>query len=291
MNGLLLIDKEQDWTSNDVVAKLRGVLHEKRVGHAGTLDPMATGLLVVLVGRATRASMYAEAQQKHYLARLRLGLTTDTQDIWGRTVREQPADVPEDRLRDVLQQFTGEIAQVPPMYSAIKINGRKLYDIARRSGEIERQPRPVTVHSIELLGRKDGDWVLDIRCSKGTYVRTLCHDIGEVLGCGGCLSALRRLEVGAFSVENAHTIAEVEAAADREALLIPTDRLFADRPRLTVRGAAEQKLRCGNTLKTDTAPGEYRVYAENGEFLALCRAEDGRLLTVKSFFEVEPCRN
>lgn len=291
MNGLLLIDKEQDWTSNDVVAKLRGVLHEKRVGHAGTLDPMATGLLVVLVGRATRASMYAEAQQKHYLARLRLGLTTDTQDIWGRTVREQPADVPEDRLREVLQDFTGEIAQVPPMYSAIKINGRKLYDIARRSGEIERQPRPIRVHSIELLGRADGDWVLDIRCSKGTYVRTLCHDIGEVLGCGGCLSALRRLEVGAFSVENAHTIAEVEAAADREALLIPTDRLFADRPRLTVRGAAEQKLRCGNTLKTDTAPGEYRVYAENGEFLALCRAEDGRLLTVKSFFEVEPCRN
>lgn len=290
MNGLLLIDKQPDWTSNDVVAKMRGVLRERRVGHAGTLDPMATGLLVVLVGRATRASQYAEAQRKHYLARLRLGLTTDTQDIWGRTVRERPADISEDRLREVLRSFTGEIAQVPPMYSAIKVNGRKLYDIARRSGEIERQPRPITVHAIELLGREDGDWVLDIRCSKGTYVRTLCHDIGEALGCGGCMSALRRLEVGAFSVDNARTVAEVEAAEDREALLIPTDRLFADRPRLTVKGAAEQKLRCGNALRSDTAPGEYRVYAENGDFLALCRVEDGRLLTVKSFFEVETCR-
>lgn len=286
MNGLLLIDKEPDWTSNDVVVKLRGVLHERRIGHAGTLDPMATGLLVVLVGRATRAAQYAEAQHKHYLAWLRLGLTTDTQDIWGRTLSEQHAEFPEERLADTLKVFTGEIKQLPPMYSAIKIHGRKLYDIARRSGEIEREPRPVTVEALTLLGREGDDWLLDIRCSKGTYVRTLCHDIGQALGCGGCMSGLRRIEIGALSVENARTIAAVEAAGDKEALLIPTDRLFADRARLTVRGRAEQKLRCGNDLKADTADGEYRVYAENGEFLALCRAESGRLQTIKSFFEV-----
>ena len=286
MNGLLLIDKEPDWTSNDVVVKLRGVLHERRIGHAGTLDPMATGLLVVLVGRATRAAQYAEAQHKHYRAKLRLGLTTDTQDIWGRALSEQRAEIPEERLADTLKAFTGEIKQVPPMYSAIKVNGRKLYDIARRSGEIEREPRPISVESLTLLGREGDDWLLDIRCSKGTYVRTLCHDIGQALGCGGCMSGLRRLEVGALSVEDARTIAAVETAADKEVLLIPTDRLFADRPRLTVRGRAEQKLRCGNDLKADTADGEYRVYAENGEFLALCRAESGRLQTIKSFFEV-----
>ena len=286
MNGLLLIDKGPDWTSNDVVVKLRGVLHERRIGHAGTLDPMATGLLVVLVGRATRAAQYAEAQHKHYRARLRLGLTTDTQDIWGRTLGEQRADIPEERLVDTLKGFTGEISQIPPMFSAIKVNGRKLYDIARRSGEIEREPRPITVESLSLLGREGDDWLLDIRCSKGTYVRTLCHDIGQALGCGGCMSGLRRLESGTLSVEAACTISEVEAAADKEGLLIPTDHLFTDRPRLTVRGRAEQKLRCGNDLKTESSDGEYRVYAESGEFLALCRAEDGRLSTVKSFFEV-----
>ena len=214
MTGILLIDKPPGWTSSDVVAKLRGVLHEKRIGHSGTLDPMATGLLVLFVGRATRACSFAEADDKEYHASLRLGLSTDTQDVTGRTLRESDASfVAEETLRAALAGFEGEIEQIPPMYSAIKQNGKKLYEIARRGGEVERKPRPITVSRLALTGRDGEDWLLEIACSKGTYVRTLCHDIGESLGCGGCMSALRRVRAGAFSVQQAHTLPEVIAAA------------------------------------------------------------------------------
>ena len=291
MNGILLIDKSADWTSSDVVAKLRGVLHEKRIGHAGTLDPMATGLLVLFIGRATRACAFAEAEDKEYRAALRLGLATDTQDVTGRVLREADASfVTEDALRSALRDFTGEIEQIPPMYSAIKQGGKKLYEIARRGGEVERRPRPITVHRLALTGRDGGDWLLDIRCSKGTYVRTLCHDIGESLGCGGCMSALRRVRIGAFSVENAHTIPQVIAAAAEgraEELLLPLDSLFAAFPALTVGAEAERRIRCGNEAALPGTPdGSYRVYGENGAFLALCRAEAGVVTTIKSFFEV-----
>ena len=183
MNGILLIDKEQDWTSNDVVAKLKGILHERRIGHSGTLDPMATGLLVVFIGRATRAVEFAEGHDKRYLASLRLGVTTDTQDTTGNVLKTGDASgVDEAALRAVLDRFTGEQLQTPPMYSAIKVNGRRLYDIARSGGEVERAPRPICVKSIEITGRDGDDWPLDISCSKGTYVRTLCNDIGDALG-------------------------------------------------------------------------------------------------------------
>ena len=178
MNGILLIDKEQDWTSNDVVAKLKGILHERRIGHSGTLDPMATGLLVVFIGRATRAVEFAEGHDKRYLASLRLGVTTDTQDTTGNVLKIGDASgVDEAALRAVLDRFTGEQLQTPPMYSAIKVNGRRLYDIARSGGEVERAARPICVKSIEITGRDGDDWLLDISCSKGTYVRTLCNDI------------------------------------------------------------------------------------------------------------------
>ena len=170
MNGILLIDKEQDWTSNDVVAKLKGILHERRIGHSGTLDPMATGLLVVFIGRATRAVEFAEGHDKRYLASLRLGVTTDTQDTTGNVLKTGDASgVDEAALRAVLDRFTGEQLQTPPMYSAIKVNGRRLYDIARSGGEVERAPRPICVKSIEITGRDGDDWLLDISCSKGTY--------------------------------------------------------------------------------------------------------------------------
>ncbi|MBR3294077.1 MAG: tRNA pseudouridine(55) synthase TruB [Oscillospiraceae bacterium] len=291
MNGILLIDKPQDWTSNDVVSKLRGALHEKRVGHSGTLDPMATGLLVVFVGRATRAASFAEAHDKRYLASLRLGLETDTQDITGRTLREQDAStISEAQLREVFMRFTGAIEQIPPMMSAIKIGGRKLYEIARRGGEVERQPRPITVHALELLGREKGDWLLDIRCSKGTYVRTLCHDLGRALGCGGCMSALRRVEAGQFSLAEAHPLQEVLRAADEgraESLLLPVDSLFSDAPTLSVDEEGERRIRCGNELRLPELPdGQWRVYAPDGAFLAFSRSECGVLTTIKSFFEV-----
>ena len=289
MNGILLIDKPRDWTSSDVVAKLRGVLHEKRIGHAGTLDPLATGLLVVLVGRATRACAFAEAADKAYRAGLRLGLVTDTQDTTGRTLAEADASaVTEERLREALRRFEGEIAQIPPMYSAIKLKGRKLYEIARRGGEVEREARPITVHRLCLAGREGEDWLLDIACSKGTYVRTLCHDIGAALGCGGCMSALRRVRAGQFSVEDAHTLPDVIAAAAEgraESLLLPVDSLFSDRPALTADAEAERRIRCGNEAALPGTPdGVWRVYGEDGAFLALARTENGVLTTIKSFF-------
>ena len=289
MNGILLIDKEPDWTSSDVVAKLRGVLHEKRIGHSGTLDPMATGLLVVFVGRATRAAEFAGTHDKRYLASLRLGTVTDTQDITGNVIRTQPAVVSERRLREVLESFRGEQLQIPPMYSAIKIRGRKLYEIARSGGEVEREPRPIRINDISLAGCSGGDWLLDISCSKGTYVRTLCNDIGERLGCGGCMSALRRVSAGPFSVDDALTIDEVRRAAGEgraEKLLIGTDRLFEGPKKCTASSAIEKKIRCGAEIKTGLPDGEYRVYSGNGDFLMLGRVAGGTMKTVKSFFEV-----
>lgn len=288
MNGILLIDKPEGWTSSDVVAKLRGVLHEKRLGHSGTLDPMATGLLVLFAGRATRAVEFAESHEKRYLARLRLGITTDTQDITGSAIKTAAADISPEQLEAALAEFRGQISQVPPMYSAIKIKGQKLYELARRGENVERKPRDITISALEILGRDGEDWLLDVTCSKGTYIRTLCNDIGEALGCGGCMSALRRLRCGEFELENAHTIDEVQQAADRgeaESLLLPVDRLFADAPAHTAGAKAERVIRCGGAPKTALGAGEYRVYSEGGEFLALCRSDGQTLKTVKSFFE------
>lgn len=290
MNGILLIDKAEGWTSSDVVIKLKGVLRERRVGHSGTLDPMATGLLAVFVGRATRAVEFAEAHDKRYTAGLRLGVTTDTQDVTGSVLRSCQANVAEDELKAVLTRFTGELEQIPPMYSAIKINGQKLYDIARRGGEVERRPRHITVSGISVVGRSGNDFVLDISCSKGTYIRTLCNDIGDALGCGGCMSSLRRTAAGDFSVSQAYTIDEVVAAAaagEAGKLLLPTDSMFAALPRCTAGAQDERRIKNGNEIKTPAlADGDYRVYSESGEFLMLGRAENGRMRTIKSFFEV-----
>ena len=181
VSGLLLLDKDEGWTSQDCVSKLRGILGERRIGHSGTLDPMATGLLVILVGRATRAASYAEAETKEYLARFRPGLSTDTQDITGTPVSRGAFLPTEDDVRAALPRFTGEILQIPPMYSAVKVNGQKLYQIARRGGTAERKPRPVTSYSLEYAGRDGEDHLLKVCCSKGTYIRTLCHDLGEAL--------------------------------------------------------------------------------------------------------------
>lgn len=289
MNGILLIDKPEGWTSHDAAAKLKGILHERRIGHSGTLDPMATGLLVMFVGRATRAVEFAEAESKRYIAGLRLGMTTDTQDTTGNILSTRDADITRDELTDAIKEFTGDIMQIPPMYSAIKINGRKLYDIARRGGEVERMPRPVTIHEINILGGSGSDWTLDISCSKGTYIRTLCNDIGERLGVGGCMSSLRRVSVGEFTVENAYSLDDVQRAKDEgrlDSLLLPVDTLFRSSGKYTVGGAKEKKIRCGNAVLCSIPDGEYRVYSPEGEFLALCRAENGSLKTIKSFFEV-----
>lgn len=286
-NGILIVDKPAGWTSQDVAAKLRGVFHEKRVGHGGTLDPMATGVLPIFIGRATRAVPFFEHADKVYEAGLRLGLVTDTQDVTGRTLETHEVDITQAQLEAALDRFRGEIAQIPPMYSAIKVNGQKLYALARQGKAVERAPRPVTIFALDLLGGAGADWRLRVHCSKGTYVRTLCHDIGAALGCGGCLSALRRTRAGAYDVTRSHTMAEILAAENPEALLLPTDSLFSDRPALKVAENAERKLRNGAPLHTPKLKdGEYRVYNQAGDFLLLAQVANGELKTVKSFFEV-----
>lgn len=290
MNGILLIDKPSDWTSNDVVIKLKGILRQRRIGHSGTLDPMATGLLVVFAGRATRAVEFAEADNKRYIAHLRLGIKTDTQDSTGKIITSNSVNVTNAELCRVLREFEGQIEQIPPMYSALKVNGQKLYEIARKGGEVERKARNITIHSIEYLGMAGEDYILDVSCSKGTYIRTLCHDIGERLGCGGCMSSLRRISAGAFSVDNAFSIEDVQRAADNgeiEKLLLPVDSLFAEYPAFTVNSEQKKRLMNGNQFRADVESGEYRVYSESGDFLMVGKAVNGYMKTVKSFFEVE----
>ena len=285
VSGILLLDKEEGWTSQDCVAKLRGILREKRIGHAGTLDPLATGLLVILVGRATRAAAWAEAEQKEYVAAFRPGLVTDTQDITGNVLGSSDVLPSEEAVRRMLDRFTGRIEQIPPMYSAIKIRGQKLYEIARRGGEVERVPRTITIHSIEYLGRDGDDHILRIRCSKGTYIRTLCHDLGQALGCGGCMAALRRTVSGSFRVENARRIGEIRPS-DAESLL-PIDSLFSDAPALILTEEQERRCQCGNHFPADGPDGTRRFYAPDGTFLALGSLESGTARTIKSFYEVD----
>lgn len=292
-NGIIIIDKPAGWTSMDVCAKLRGMFHEKRVGHAGTLDPMATGVLPVFIGRATRAVEFAADSDKEYIAGLKLGVVTNTQDTTGEILEKRPVEVGGERLRRVLERFTGEVEQVPPMYSAIKIGGKKLYELARKGREVERKPRPVTIHELELLGWPEAgeDFSLRVVCSKGTYVRTLCHDIGQALGCGGCMSSLRRVKAAGFTLADSVTLEAVQAAVDRgegESLLLPVDAYFAGLPMLVLKTAgAEKRLRNGGLLTARDIPeGEYRVYGVDKTFLALGRVTEGRLTTIKSFFTV-----
>lgn len=287
-DGIIIIDKPQDWTSMDVCAKLRGIFHERRIGHAGTLDPMATGVLPVFVGRATRAVEFASESEKEYVAGLRLGVETNTQDTTGTVLAERPVSVSQAELEQVLGQFRGEIRQIPPMYSAIKKEGKKLYELARQGQEVERQPRPITIYELELLDQlSPTDYTLRVKCSKGTYVRTLCHDIGQALGCGGTLSSLRRTQSAGFALDQAVTLEQVQAAADPAALLLPVDAYFAGHPALTLTSQrAEKKVRNGNTLSLEAPDGVYRVYGPAGDFLALSRLTQGVLTTIKSFFEV-----
>ena len=287
-NGIIVIDKPQGWTSMDICAKLRGMYREKRIGHAGTLDPMATGVLPVFIGRATRAVEFADKGDKEYVAGLKLGIITNTQDTSGEVLESHPVNVTPEQLEETLAKFRGDIEQIPPMYSAIKVNGKKLYELARKGKEVERKPRPVTIHALTLEEQIAPDeFVIRVRCSKGTYVRTLCHDIGQVLGCGACMSSLRRTMAAGFTLEQAVSLDTVQDCEDRAALLLKVDAYFSEYPSLTVAGSAEKKLRNGMTLvMPQLEPGQYRVYGESGEFIALCAANDGKLTTVKSFFEV-----
>ena len=290
MNGIIIIDKPQEWTSNDVVSRLRRVFNTRRIGHGGTLDPMATGVLPVFVGRATRGVEFFEHAEKVYETTIRFGLTTDTEDITGKTLTETEVSLTEEDLQKVLPRFRGEILQVPPMYSAIKVNGQKLYDLARKGREVERQPRPITIHELQLLEFTGNEARLRVRCSKGTYIRTLCKDIGEALGCGGCMAALRRVQAGEYTLDGSIPLRQLldisEAGGEVEHLLRPVDTMFASHEKLRLNEKQARLVKNGNAFASDCPDGTYRVYAPDGEFLALCRAEDGKVSTIKSFFEV-----
>lgn len=290
MNGILLVDKPEGWTSMDVCAKLRGALKERRIGHSGTLDPMATGLLVIFLGRATRAVEFAEADVKTYLAGMRLGLVTDTQDITGNVLQRSEVQASETELEGALQHFRGEIEQIPPMYSAIKIQGKKLYELARKGREVERKPRQITVFRLEQDGRaENGDVFMQICCSKGTYVRTLCHDIGAVLGCGAAMSSLRRTQAGCFTVDQAHTLLELLDAAENgriDEYLLPVDTLFAEYPVCRLTSAQDKAIRNGAHYTCTMADSVYRLYSPNGEFAALAETKNGIMRPIKGFFEV-----
>ena len=270
-DGVLLIHKPYGVTSFDVVARIRRLYGTKQVGHTGTLDPIATGLLPVLVGRAVKASEFLTEKDKEYVAGLRLGLTTDSEDITGNILTQSETVPAREAVLDTAKGFVGEIMQVPPMYSALKVGGEKLVDLARRGITIEREARPITVHELDIDG--DGtDYTMRVFCSKGTYIRTLCADIGKSLGCGGVMSSLIRTKTGAFSLDDAHTLEALEAMSpeQRSAVLLPTETLFTHLPKITLSDffarlsrngceIYERKIGANFPLKT-----LLRVYDRNG---------------------------
>ena len=281
-NGILVFDKPRDFTSHDAVAKLRGILRQRKIGHAGTLDPMATGVLVVLLGNATRASDYAAAQTKEYIAGLRLGTVTDTQDITGKVLEQREVNVTPEELEQTLRAFTGDISQLPPMFSAVSVGGVRLYKLARKGAEIEREARDIEIQDIEHLGSTDTDHSLRVVCSKGTYIRTLCHDIGQALGCGACMSALRRTAVGNFGIDKALSFEQVERLRDEGRLaeyILPTDSVFAHLPAVTLNEKGFARALNGAFISADElTEGKLpdtdelcRVYSPEGEFIMLGR--------------------
>ena len=287
MNGVLIIDKPDGWTSMDVCAKLRGVFHEKRVGHGGTLDPMATGVLPVFLGRATRAVEYATDSDKEYIAGIKLGVITNTQDTTGEILEEHPVTADRAALEAILPRFTGELDQIPPMFSAIKKDGKKLYELARKGVEVERKPRHIVIKEMEITNCIDNStYELRVLCSKGTYVRTLCHDIGAALGCGAAMCSLRRSMAAGYTLNDAVTLEQVMEAADPAALVRPVDSCFAEYPAVQIEGKNLFKAKNGNPFPWDGPEDVYRVYSTAGDFLLLGQCKDGMMSTIKSFFEV-----
>ena len=277
-SGVLIVNKGEGMTSHDVVNKIRRLYATKRVGHTGTLDPMATGVLVVLIGRAAKAAEYLSADSKEYVATLRLGITTDTEDVTGKVLTETDNIPNSDAVTKACAGFVGDIMQIPPMYSALKVDGKKLCDLARQGVEIERKARPITVHSLcATPTERESDYILRVACSSGTYIRTLCADIGASLGCGAAMATLCRSRAGDFKIENSYTLSELEemSTEERMALLLPIESLFSDLPRADLPAFYEKLSRSGceiyqKKIRTSFAIGQrVRMYGENGVFYAL----------------------
>ena len=284
MNGILIVNKEAGFTSFDVIAKLRGILGMKKIGHTGTLDPMATGVLPVLLGNATRISDYLTDYDKCYIAGVKLGITTDTEDITGTVISERPVSVTEEQLNHVIPSFLGNIMQLTPMYSARKVNGQKLVDLARKGITVEREKKPVCIKELSVSDYSTAErtFTLRVLCSKGTYVRTLCHDIGEALGCGACMTSLNRIKTGQYELSEAHTLSEIETAIKSDhidEIIYPTDSVFTAYERADVTEEGKKFLLNGNPLKTEhlqkpCKTAKIRVYSD-GSFAALYELRNG----------------
>lgn len=299
MDGVINVYKEKGFTSHDVVAKMRGILKQKKIGHTGTLDPAAEGVLPVCLGKGTRLCDLLTDKSKTYRAVMLLGVETDTQDTTGQILRECPVQVTEEDVRREVLGFVGDYDQIPPMYSALKVNGKKLYELAREGVEVERKARPVVIHGIEIEEIDLPRVTMTVSCSKGTYIRTLCHDIGARLGCGAAMESLLRTRVGMFSLADSLTLSEIEALAKSGEVaghVIPPDAIFGDSPALTAPQTLDKKLHNGNAFAVSETglAGEakesvkraesVRVYDSEGAFIGLYGCEAGIMKPIKIFF-------
>lgn len=285
-NGVVIVDKPQGKTSHDVVGMLRRIYKTRRVGHTGTLDPLATGVLPVCIGNATRAADMLTASDKRYTAELMLGKRTDTLDIEGEVLQTSTVNVSESEVRACIEGFIGEQDQLPPMYSAIKKNGRKLYELAREGKTVEREPRKIKIYTINIEKIELPYVVIDVHCSKGTYIRSLCDDIGTALGCGAVMTALRRTETAGFKIDDAYTIEQLDGMERPEDALMPTDMLFSEMPEIRLNEKQEKSIVNGvrMTWRSGKEGQRYRLYAPSGRFLCVSEIRDGRLALVKSFW-------
>ncbi|NDO18196.1 tRNA pseudouridine(55) synthase TruB [Lachnospiraceae bacterium MD329] len=289
MNGIIIIDKPLGRTSHDMVYEMRKVTGIKKIGHTGTLDPMATGVLPVCIGSATKMADMLTLSDKSYIAELVLGRTTDTQDADGKVLTECEVNCSEEEIRCAVNSFVGEIEQVPPMYSAIKQNGKKLYELARQGIEVERKPRKVTINSIDILEISGERVKIDVSCSKGTYIRTLCEDIGKKLGAGAYMNTLRRTRTGQFTIEESHTLSEIKELKENggiESIIIPADRMFVEYPSVMLNPKQVKSVTNGvaMTYREGQEGQTYRVYDNENKFLCISRITDGRLKLIKSFW-------
>ncbi len=294
MDGIVNVNKPLGMTSHDVVSRLRRILNMKKIGHTGTLDPDAEGVLPMCIGKGTKLAEELTAKEKQYLAELTLGIVTDTQDISGEVLKTFEINVTPNEIESAIMSFVGDIEQIPPMYSAIKVNGRKLYELAREGKTIEMPPRRVNIQSIEILeiDEKNHKVRFLVDCSKGTYIRTLCNDIGEKLGCGGAMSALKRTKSGNFRIEDAYTIEQIEEMSSREdfSFITGIDEVLSHYEKVVL--AEKNSRRLCNGIEIKIAGIEegmtFRAYDEQGKFLALCKNEDGRVKVTRAFYGEAP---
>jgi tRNA pseudouridine55 synthase len=292
LNGIINVYKEKGYTSHDVVAKLRGILKQKKIGHTGTLDPQAEGVLPVCLGKGTKLCDMIENTDKTYRVTMLLGTETDTEDLTGTITDQSEVLCSEEEAREAILSFQGEIMQIPPMYSALKVNGKKLYELAREGKEIPRKPRPVTIYQIDILSMDLPEVVMSVRCSKGTYIRSLCRDIGKKLGCGGCMKDLIRTEACGFDHTSSYRLNEIERIKkydDVSGIITAIDYMFLHYPAVSIPSTMNKLLYNGNPLEIETEISEekIRVYDAEGQFIGIYENKNHRLKPIKLFFDTK----